>query len=297
MKNFLSDSTMIWLMIVLAFFIPFGLVITRIYLLSDSLKGAVNLVTIMLPSIYFLFLARKYLTRVLQDSAATLLAEDLRPIILYLRSFIADDDEDKLSILQWETQEEILKSVFDKIGNFIAPGKPNEKFPPLGGLRIYLSDEWKIAVSDMMSVAMLVIIRPGNTGGLLWEVECAVQTLQPERLLFMVPSGKKEYERFCSNIQKYFPQPLPKYPGWKTSRNQIKGFIYFDSQWNPRFVTFKKSFLRGSFINSLSRTLQSSLQPVYKQLNISWQPPSLNWIRILTYGFIIMFVIYVLTSV
>jgi hypothetical protein len=232
-------------------------------------------------------------------SAAThLMKEDPRPPVLYLRSFKADHKEGTPRWLQAETQEEKITSVFSRIGPPVALGDPKEKgkFPTLGIPRDYVEGSWEKIVENLLARARLVVVRAGTTTSLIDEVSWAKRALKPERLLIIVPSGRKNYEAFRSRVKDYAHRPLPEYPSWQTSRTRIKGLICFEPDGTARFLTFKWSFLRGSVLNPLPRALQATLRPVYERLGIPWRPSSINWVRVLLLGLLVLTLLYVLNE-
>jgi hypothetical protein len=305
-RGLLKDSTMMWLWAVLAFLIPGAIIVG--YIILDTLKvlpsfvrGAANPITLMSISGFCAFYARRYHARLTKDRveiagasvAQLVMAEDRRAPVLYLRSFKEDIKAGKPRNVHGETQEEMLKSVFSQAGPFVALGKPNESFPTLGADRLYLDQDWENTVVELMLRCRFVVVRTGATESLNRELLWATQQLRPEQLVLVVPSGKKHYESFRSTVQRYFPNDLPTYPSWKTPRAGIKGLICFDSDWIPRFLSFKRMFVRGSMLNPLPRSLQSLVRPVYERLNIPWRPPSVNWIRVLIIGLSTLLLLFV----
>lgn len=294
----LNDATMMWLLLVAGFVILIGGGGARILLdhwnmLPGLIKNGLNPVVLMGASFYCFYYSKKYYARMMGTAAADeLMKVDPRPPVLYLRPFRADDKEGAPRWLHLETQEEKLASVFMNIGPFVALGKPQEKFPTLGAARTYVEDDWETAVINVMARARLVVVRAGNGRALNDEVERATRAVQPQQMLIIVPSGRKNYEAFCANVRHCFPHPLPTYPSWKTSRTRIKGLICFDSDWTPRFLTFGHRFLRGSIFNPLPRALQATLRPVCERLGIPGRSPSINWIRLGFIGLLALAVFY-----
>jgi len=292
MRGSLKDSTMRRTFLLLAILVMVGglianIALDRIGLLTGYIKAFLNPVCLMSASSFFLYLSNKYNARMHRDSAAAdLLASDPRPPIVYLRSFKADAKEDRHLYLQSETQEEKLAAVFSKVGPFIALGRPGESFPVLGAARMYVDGDWQTTVTGMIARAQLVVLRVGATNSLLWEVGYLKREVQPERLLLVIPRGRKNYEEFRAMAQRFFPRPLPEYPMWRTSRSRIKGLICFERDWTARFLTFKHSLLRGSIMDPLPRALQAVLQPVYERIGVPWYPPALNWVRLLFLSFV-----------
>lgn len=233
--------------------------------------------------IYYSFhRARRYAARMSQNAAAgQQTAGDSPPPVVYLRSFVVDEEMGSTPGIQPETEEEVLALIFGRVGPFVALGRPQEELPTLGAARMYMESGWEQAVTDLMSGARLVVLRAGETEGLLWELGRATQVLSPERLLIVVPDGRKSYEAFRERAQPFFPRPLPEYPVRKPSRANLKGLICFEPGWAPRFLTFKWALLRGHMTNPLPYALQWVLKPVYERLGIPWRPPPINWGRLL----------------
>lgn len=300
MRTSIKDSTMRRMFLLLAILIMVGgfianIVLDRLDLLTGHLKAILNPVCLMSASSFFLYLSNKYNARMHRDSAAAdLLASDPRPPVVYLRSFKADAQEDRKLYLQSEPQEEKLASVFSKVGPFIALGQPGESFPVLGATRMYVGTDWQTSVTDMIARARLVVLRVGATNSLLWEVGYLKREVKPERLLFVIPRGRKNYKEFRAMAQRFFPLPLPEYPIWKSSRARIKGLIYFEPDWTARFITFKHMLLRGSIMDPLPRALQEALQPVYERLGVPWHPPTINWVRLLFLSFVAFILLCIL---
>ncbi len=133
-------------------------------------------------------------------SADALLAADSRAPVLYLRSFVDDDDpsgERSLAVRAWRnvrwhthvfTIEQELTRVLSRVGPVVAIGRPGESLPELGAARLYArDDEWRATVSELMPRARLVVIRAGPTPGLQWEIEEAYRLLPSERVVLVAP--------------------------------------------------------------------------------------------------------------
>jgi hypothetical protein len=224
--------------------------------------------------------ARRYDAREELDTRSGRAAiEDLRPPIVYLRSFKADDKA-QVSHSRPQTQEELLASLFSEIGPFLAVGKPHEVLPTLGALRQYVDeDRWEKVVTELMSRARVIVLRVGETEGLLWEAHRAVGQVPPEKLMLLVPLGKRSYESFCRRAQSFFPRPLPDYPTWKFPPTSLQGVIIFGPDWEARFLPFKVALWRGSLADP-SRSWRIALRPWYERLDLPWSLPPINWLRI-----------------
>jgi len=191
-------------------------------------------------------------------TAQALTAHDTRPPVLYLRSF-QDDPIAASSTLApvirallplpshtVVTEEEQLAMVMNEIGPFIAIGKPGEPLPELGAARLYVGDdEWQATIATLMARAQLVILRAGETAGFWWEVQRATQAVKPERLVFLIPYSKAQYEVFRQRAQVYLPCPLPAYSGKPAPFGSLRGILYFEPNWTPHFLVFKIPYRRG----------------------------------------------------
>lgn len=83
------------------------------------------------------------------------------------------------------------------------------------------------------------------SSGLLWEVTEAVMQNFPEKLILAVPVDSESYEGFIKATARLFPQPLPDPSSIRCQTSKfieernIRGFVYFDSEWTPSFVSLK----------------------------------------------------------
>jgi hypothetical protein len=111
-----------------------------------------------------------------QPTARELRIRDQRKPIVLLRSFQDDD----LNVVESKDRGEAVKSGFEvgiadefaPFGPFVAIGRPGESLPALGAAREYYSDtEWKKAVVEWMDAAFLLVVIPGLTGGVGWELD------------------------------------------------------------------------------------------------------------------------------
>jgi len=186
------------------------------------------------------------------ESASRLLARDDRPPILFLRSF-RDDGRGSFSISDWratalglqsvqfasvlgplananpirilrlligrggDTAEEQLAGYMRRHGPFIAIGRPKEGLPTSGAARDYVSDDiWRSRVEDWMSKARLIVIQPGATHGIWWEIERAIEAVPRDRVVFSILSfdGRPaEYEDFALRLRAKYGVDVPLYRG------------------------------------------------------------------------------------
>jgi hypothetical protein len=188
--------------------------------------------------------------------AEALMASDPRPPVLYLRSFL-DEDQDKgpvgaarsakgstqelsYSTPPWGVREqEALSILFREVGPYVAIGKPGERLPELGAARMYVPDQkWQSRVKALCASAQLVIVRAGVTAGLRWEVEHLVESVSPLKLLFLLPARTDNYGTFQNWVSEVLPVPLPiEVPSGR--------LLMFDADWNPRVLPPRSSLKRS----------------------------------------------------
>jgi hypothetical protein len=177
-----------------------------------------------------------------RSAQAELSREGSRRPVFYLRSFDLDKAASRSSILDWLTEnprgtaEERVTGTLSRVGPVIAIGRPNERLPPLGAKRFYVSNElWKGKVSDVVKVSQLVLWATGTTPGLRWEIEHLVNMRTPEKLILWphpralrlrAAEREQEWVRFLDMTGSVFPKPLPR-------RLRNTRFIYFDKLFNP----------------------------------------------------------------
>ncbi len=131
--------------------------------------------------------------RVLQPTAAEVLAADPRRPVLFLRSFRDDDAEIVVSVdnkgaVGTERLEEAIGPPFSPYGPLVAIGKPGEEVPHFGAARSYFGDaDWKGAIARWMDQALLLLVVPGMTKGLGWEMERIAERRHGHKMLMLMP--------------------------------------------------------------------------------------------------------------
>jgi len=210
---------------------------------------------------------------------AQAIRRDERVPILYLRSFEHDAGKASWSAVSWKPRQSFeqpytkatelqLTSALAPIGPVVVVGEPGEELPGVGGLRLYFaSDEWREKVQELMRISRFVIIHPGKTDGVAWEMTTAKQTLDPKRLVFVFASwhslkryGRQiEYDIFASQLRHIFDISLPE---------KFNGayFLYFTSDWSPRFA-FPIWYKRWLFRGRSKHALRTSLNRIVKDAN------------------------------
>jgi hypothetical protein len=190
------------------------------------------------------------------------LKSDVRPPVLYLRSF--KDEEVESSPLfrfknigaseRWLAQttpgnaiqeQDGLGYLFRKIGPYIALGRPGEELPELGSHKIYVvNDAWQDTVLDFFAKSRLVLFKAGRTEGLKWELAELVRTVDPQKVALILPVSDGDYASFIQWANAILPQKLP--PAYPPSR-----MVTFDAAWKPSYL-------------SQRRTLTESFAPLFE---------------------------------
>jgi hypothetical protein len=219
--------------------------------------------------------------------ASAVFSQDSRPPVVYLRSF-ADDSKaaNRLGLaadLKVDSEEGEIAEIVRSVGPLVAIGRPGEELSYYGAARIYVGDgDWHEHVRKLLSQAKLVIVRAGETAGLSWEIgECA-KTVEPRRLIILVPLSRRGYEDFRAIAAPLFPCRLPEYTGRRVGETTLRAIVYFDADWDPHLVPIiNESYLSywlGIFANFLTgttaldreksemhRILDSVLQPLIRR--------------------------------
>lgn len=187
------------------------------------------------------------------------LCKDPRAPVLYLRPFHLDPPELPSIILPFRTPsehlkhlsggspEEALTELLRQLGPVITVGKPGEELPQLGAIRLYFNDEdWQEKVTALMTLSQLVVIQPGYTEGLEWEMSLAKAHLQHYRLLFSFVCWRtlrkeprqREYEIFKLSFERIYCISLPEQIGSAL-------YLYFDHDWTPHLD------YEGGYVNAI----------------------------------------------
>lgn len=166
-----------------------------------------------------------------------------------------------------DTSEEVLARFFSHIGPVIAIGQPGEGLPTPGAARMYLpDDQWQSAVEEELQNAQIVLVQPGATDGVRWELEQIRQKCEPCRVLLCLAGYWKrpdDYENLILLIRRTMQVNLPRAVPYLDR----PAFVYFDPGWVPVFqpMSYKCPVwwpLTGN-APDLDYTLQPFLQGVH----------------------------------
>ena len=233
-----------------------GVVWLLIEQLSRNPSGIFKLIA---PLVFVAFVVVRLYQRLMVRSASELLGRDRRQPVLYLRSF----EEDETSVVgadgvyeRDDTFERKLTKHLSRVGPVIAVGKPGSLIPPFGACRVNLDPEgerWKDAVSTLIGIARLVVIRcTGRLGeGTLWELRTLLECAPPDKLILVLTPTLKNcdtevymsaYRPFWEQTHALFAKPLPQDP-------QKAKFLAFDADRSPLLI-----YTVGEFVQKLGNS-------------------------------------------
>lgn len=172
---------------------------------------------------YLVFSVGRCLTA---KSARRMLELDSRPPIIHLRSF----KNDKSVGFSAGMEPPDLSTVCKRIGPFVALGIPGETLQSHGASRLYCGENnWQHKVFELFRGASLVIITPGDSPSLNWELMQVRDHVDPTKILIYLPSGWNRKET-CDSARRMvaesFSRELPRDLG-------KCAFIWFSDDWEP----------------------------------------------------------------
>jgi hypothetical protein len=163
------------------------------------------------------------------------LRDDPRPPVLLLRAF--DDDRAYVEFEsgsqrqgnslphtpytseQFFTFEEAVADALAAVGPVVAIGRPGEVLAPVGAARTWVGDDaWQAKVTDYLRQCGLVVLFMGRIGGgkgLAWELRTVLDTVPPEKVIFVLPPvGEDEARTRWESFREHSGGLLPPYePG------------------------------------------------------------------------------------
>jgi hypothetical protein len=172
-------------------------------------------------------------------SPVSAMKRDQRAPILYLRSFMSDRVLGErffnlmMLVFWWnETAERDLARAVREYGPLVAIGRPDEKLPPLGAVRLYADNEtWQGVVTRLAHAAQLVILRIGATEGFKWEWSFVRESIDPRKVPVYLPRRDRDhlYGSFVQSVRGSLPSPPPEDPKQAT-------FLAFREDWSSFLI-------------------------------------------------------------
>lgn len=226
------------------------------------------------------------------DGWSALRADPRRPV-LYLRSFLVDDllaRTGETAMDYFRTEEERLARAFARIGPLVAIGRPGEPLPPAGASRVYVGDDWRETVRELLDRSQLVLIGAGRGEGLRWELDQVRATVDPRRVVVLLPFGNWEYDNFRSDVADLFPHPLPDLaPLPDADDHTVRAALHFREDWTAEPVR-----LSTDRATSLEMALLQQLAPVFAHLDDTRAPTrlqrqrDLRWLALSLAGLVLL---------
>lgn len=229
--------------------------------------------------------------------------EDAKPLVLYLRPFdvdlrvlqllvgglcgvfvwLATARLGAVSLVFWPLAllplvanlavEQRLHHELIPFGRLVAFGEPKRWLQPVGAWRFRVEQEWEREVLRCLSVARLVIVRPGTTHAIAWELREVLSCVPADRLLFVLRfrGGKAKrqsaWDEFRACVKESrLAVDLPENPG-------AARYLVIDADGTPRLLgarAYRDDVLRFFLRGEWSR---DDLRPVLKILGIDLPPP------------------------
>lgn len=263
--------------------------------------AAFTLALLIVAGAFVRYRGKQHVTR----GKAALRDSDPRPPVVFLRPFTEDASGagQILTAVFWAkligglaSTEEQLADAVSAVGPLTAIGLPGETLPTPGAIRVYHSDEdWKNEVDGLLRKARLAIVQPGKSEGVQWELEHAIKTIDRDKLLLLLLHVKEpDYRELARRLHDDLGLTLPAHPGSR----RMSGLIEFAQGAPARFLPFKTPFFRSSPFEAMRRHFNHALEPVFRRLNVPWQPSPVSlgrilWIALL--GAIALFVLWLLS--
>lgn len=131
-----------------------------------------------------------------------------------------------------DSAEESLVRFFAKLAPVYAIGKPGEVLPTPGAHRLYPGDNWQEVIQDFLSRAQAVIVQPGTSEGVLWELQQIRQKVPYFRVLLSLVTYKRDpegYEQLRKALWESWGTNLPRSLPFR--KNHC--FVWLDENWQP----------------------------------------------------------------
>jgi TM2 domain-containing membrane protein YozV len=235
--------------------------------------------------------------------AADIVASDARTPVVYLRSF-QDDVKSPvggafgvwLKVLMWffpVSFEQELAAIMNRLGPFVAVGRPGERLPELGANRFYFADdEWQARVSELVQQARLTLILCGPTASLWWEIDHVLASASPERVVLLIPERGKATRAVETRLEERLASPGAFQIDDGDRRSLLARFffgrvrtigklVYFTGNWTPCVQPIRYSRELKIALKALTRPysiyaapLETAFEPVFARLGLPWRRPA-----------------------
>lgn len=158
------------------------------------------------------------------------LPEGLAGHVLYLRAFRTEGramfrlPSDRAEFTgqgsrRWVALDEFLvRGAGDRLGRLVALGNPAEFAPPGGATRVYLGDDtWTDELARLADRARAIIIEPGRTESMRWELQYIAEHRLQTRLFILTPPQHRAarlFRRVISMVDRltgWYPVTWPEF--------------------------------------------------------------------------------------
>jgi hypothetical protein len=133
-------------------------------------------------------------------------------LILFLREFASDgaplrEIDDSLADI-FITEEERIAGTLGAYGTVVAIGQPGEPLPAAGSCRLYVeANHWREVVGRLLDRADLVVLRPGVSTGISWELDQIVARERAERTILVPTADLARNTAAYERLRALFPEP------------------------------------------------------------------------------------------
>lgn len=112
-----------------------------------------------------------------------------------------------------DSTEQSLVRFLSLLGPVVAIGKPGERIAQAGAHREYVADDvWQDAVLKHMANCQFVVLQPGSSDGMKWEIDTVFQRMPLARILLAFASGpgmSDDYDLVKSHLKAKYNLLLP----------------------------------------------------------------------------------------
>ncbi|UVS80532.1 hypothetical protein [Actinokineospora sp. UTMC 2448] len=213
-----------------------GAIAERVQAGNGNLLDHVRLLILMTSDVpdFFLFvlvlvagamlLADRIGLRLIVRSAQQAIQRDIRPPVMYLRSF--DDDKLRLRASRMSRRgllgrlapqrgrrfEEVISWRLDRFGPLIAVSHPSHKLARLGAAKMWMGSDWLSRVQAFADTGLAVVISAAPkeiTPGLAKELELVAEKLSHRRIVLIIPPRRRKrdliacWQRFVEATEPY----------------------------------------------------------------------------------------------
>jgi TM2 domain-containing membrane protein YozV len=241
------------------------------------------------------------------ERAATVIASDPRAPVIYLRSFQDDVKSPvggalglwlKVPMYFFPTSfEQELAAIMNRVGPFVAVGRPGERLPELGANRFYFSDEeWQTRVAELVQTAQLTVILCGPTPSLWWEIDHVLDSVSPQRVVLLIPERGQQTRELEKQLEHRLRAPGAIHRDDDRRRSilatlvsgpdpTIGKVVYFKDGWTPsvqairmirdvrKMRRLKTWLLVLRRLSPFGEPLESAFEVVLRDLGFPWKQP------------------------